>query len=71
MKGGIYQALPEPVVDRGLYSVLVAVRTHLKDLMGHVWTLMTSNPYLVLFIAAALIPIGVSVFRSIKRAARR
>ncbi len=50
-------------------AVLGAMDT-VTSLMGKVWTLMTSNPYLTLFVAAALIPIGVGVFRSIKNAAR-
>lgn len=40
------------------------------SLMGEVWTLMTSNPLLTLFLAVSLISVGVSVFRRIKRAAR-
>jgi len=53
----------------GMAAVLGAMDT-VTSLMGEVWTLMTSNPYLTLFVAAALIPIGVGIFRSIKRAAR-
>jgi len=51
-------------------AVLGAMDT-VTSLMGEVWTLMTSNSYLTLFVAAALIPIGVGIFRSIKRAARK
>ncbi len=53
----------------GMAAVLGAMDT-VTSLMGEVWTLMTSNPYLTLFVAAALIPIGVGIFRSIKNAAR-
>lgn len=51
-------------------AVLGSVDT-LTALMGHVWTLMTSNPLLTLFLAVSLISVGVGVFRMIKRAARR
>ncbi len=50
-------------------AVMSAMDT-VTSLMGKVWTLMTSNPYLTLFVAAALIPIGVGVFSAIKNAAR-
>ncbi len=43
----------------------------LTTLMTHVWTLMTSNPLLTLFLAVSLIAVGVGVFRMIKRAARK
>lgn len=43
----------------------------LVDLVGDVWTLMTSNPLLTLFLAVGLIAVGVSVFRMIKNASRR
>lgn len=65
-EGGIFQA---EGAATGMAAVLGAMDT-VTDLMGNVWELMTSNPYLTLFVAAALIPIGVRVFRSIKHAAR-
>ena len=43
----------------------------LVDLTGEVWTMMTSNPLLTLFLAVSLIAVGVSVFRMIKSSARR
>ena len=43
----------------------------LTTLMNQVWTLMTSNPLLALFLAVSLLGIGVGVFRTIKRSARR
>lgn len=43
----------------------------LVDLTNQVWTLMTSNPLLTLFLAVSLISVGVSVFRMIKNAAKR
>lgn len=51
-------------------AVLSSVDT-LVSLMTKVWTLMTSNPLLTLFLAVSLIAVGVSVFRMIKGAARR
>lgn len=42
----------------------------ITELMGKVWTLMTSNPLLTVFVAAALIPVGVGAFVAIRNAAR-
>lgn len=54
----------------GFDSVMGSFDT-LSTLMGKVWTLMTSNALLTLFLAVSLLGVGVAVFRMIKRAARR
>lgn len=53
----------------GMPAVLGAFDT-VTSLMNSVWTLMTSNPLLTLFLAAGLLSIGVRAFRQIKRAAK-
>ena len=53
----------------GMPAVLSAFDT-VTSLMDSVWTLMTSNPLLTLFLAAGLLTIGVRAFRQIKRAAK-
>lgn len=53
----------------GMPAVLGAFET-VTSLMNSVWTLMTSNPLLTLFLAAGLLSIGVQAFRQIKRAAK-
>ena len=53
----------------GMPAVLGAFDT-VNSLMNSVWTLMTSNPLLTLFLAAGLLTIGVRAFRQIKRAAK-
>lgn len=55
----------------GPFDSVVSSMDTLGTLMTKVWTLMTSNPLLVLFLAVSLLSIGVAVFRMIKRAARR
>lgn len=40
------------------------------QLMGKCWDLMTSNPLLVVFVAASLLPIGIGIFVSLRNAAR-
>lgn len=54
----------------GFESVIAAMDT-LGLLMTKVWTMMTSNPLLTLYLAVGLLSIGVSVFWMIKRAAHR
>ena len=53
----------------GMSAVLGAFDT-VTSLMNSVWTLMTSNPLLTLFLAAGLLTIGVGAFRKIKAAAK-
>ena len=51
-------------------AVLGSIDT-ITELVGHVWTLMTSNPLLALFLCVSLLGVGVGIFRMIKSAARR
>lgn len=66
LEGGI---VTEPATS-GIDAVMGSMDT-LVDLTGQVWTLMTSNALLTLFLAVSLISVGVSVFRMIKNAAKR
>lgn len=59
----------ETVISGGMDAIMGALDT-ITQLMGKVWTLMTSNPLLTLFVAAALIPVGVGAFVAIRNAAR-
>ncbi len=52
----------------GFDSVLGSFDT-LASLMSRVWNLMTANPYLTLFLAVALLGMGVTVFKMVKSAA--
>ena len=54
----------------GFEAVIGSMDT-LVELVSQVWTLMTSNALLTLFLAVSLISVGVSVFRMIKNAAKR
>lgn len=60
----------ETAASGGFDAVIGSIDT-LGTLMGKVWTLMTSNALLTLFLAVALLGVGVSVFRMIKSAAHR
>jgi len=50
-------------------AVLGAVST-ITQLLGNVWELLTSNPLLTLFVAAGLLPVGISLFAALRNAAR-
>lgn len=53
----------------GMDAVLSATDT-VATLMGKVWTVMTSNPLLTLFLASAVLSIGLVVFRRVKKTAK-
>lgn len=53
----------------GMDAVLGSMTT-ITSLLNWVWEVMTSNPLLVLFLAASLLGVGVRIFRQIKRASR-
>ena len=50
-------------------TILVGTST-LSKLVGEVFTLMTANPLLTLFLAASLIGLGLGLFKKLKRTAR-
>lgn len=51
-------------------SAIMSAMDTVIQLMEKVFTLMTSNPLLAVFVAASLIPVGVRIFKSIRNAAR-
>ena len=63
------EEFPETAIT-GFAAVTAAI-PNLTTLMTNVWTLMTSNELLTLFLASSLLGVGVGVFRLIKRTARR
>lgn len=42
----------------------------ISGLLSSVWTMMTANPLLVFFLVVALVGVGISLFRRLKRTAR-
>lgn len=59
----------EGATATGLEAVIASFST-LTQLTGQVWTMMTSNALLTLFLGVSLLGVGVGVFRMIKGAAR-
>lgn len=51
-------------------SAILSSMDTVTTLMGNIFTLMTANAYLTVFLAAGLVGVGISIFRRVKRAAR-
>ena len=51
-------------------SAVIAAMDTIVELMGKTWDLITGNPLLTLFVAAGLLPVGISLFTSLRNAAR-
>ena len=54
----------------GRYSKLVDAVGDLTDVMEQVFAIMTSNPRLLVLLAASLFRVGVWIFRKVKGAAK-
>ena len=64
-KGGIWTTTTPTAME----TILAGTST-LSTLVGEVFTLLTANPLLTLFLAASLIGLGLSLFRKLKRTAK-
>jgi hypothetical protein len=51
-------------------EAILAGTSTLATLVGEVFTLLTANPLLTLFLASSLIGLGLGLFRKLKRTAR-
>lgn len=60
----------EETVVTGMEAVTAAFPT-ITELVTAGWTMMTSNPYLTVFLAAGLLGVGIGVLKMVKRAAKR
>lgn len=61
---------PDEVGGGGRYSKLVDAVGDLVDVMEQVFAIMTSNPLLLVFLAAGLLSLGVWIFHKVKGAAK-
>ena len=52
-----------------LSPVMSAMGTIIQ-LLGMVWSAMTANPLLVVFLASSLLVVGIRIFRKVKAAAK-
>ena len=67
---GKEECLQTEAVVSGVMSAAMSAMDTVIDLSGKVWELMTSNPLLAVFVAASLIPVGVSLVTALRNAAR-
>lgn len=51
-------------------DAILAGTSTLTTLVGDVFTLMTANPLLTLFLASSLITLGIGIFRKLRKASR-
>lgn len=49
-------------------SAITSATGTLTTLVGDIFTMITSNPLLCVFVAAGLLGVGIKVFRQLKRA---
>lgn len=59
----------EPEVTTGMETIIAAMTTAF-DMVGTVIDQITGQPLLLFLLATSLIPVGIGVFRQLKRAAR-
>ena len=52
-----------------LTPIITAMGT-LVEIMSQVWSVMTGNPLLVVFLAASLFGVGIRIFKKVKSAAK-
>ncbi|MCI9403739.1 MAG: hypothetical protein HFF04_08720 [Oscillospiraceae bacterium] len=57
------------VAKTGMDAILAGTST-LTTLVGDVFTLMTANPLLTLFLASSVIGTGIALFRKLRRASK-
>lgn len=58
------------VVSEISIAPVAAGMRQLIDVMGDVWSVMTANPLLCVFLGGSLLSMGIWVFRKVKRAAK-
>ena len=56
--------------DASTLAPIITGMGSLVEVMGEVWKVMTSNPLLVVLLAASLFTIGIRIFRKVKSAAK-
>lgn len=65
----MYLALSTVETTTALTPIVSSIGT-ITELVGEVFTVMTSNPLLVVFLGGSLLTVGISFFRRLKRAAK-
>lgn len=51
-------------------DVVTGAISGVVDVVGQIFTVMTGNPYLLFFMAAGLLGVGIGIFKQLKRAAK-
>lgn len=51
-------------------SAITGATSTITTLVGDIFTMITGNPLLCVFVAAGLLGVGISVFKKLKRASK-
>lgn len=72
---GKYPILFKEVISQGLFSdglsTVTGAMSTVTGFMETVWDVMTSNPYITVFLAVGFVYVGIRIFKAVKRAAAR
>mgnify|MGYP007062347668 FL=1 len=66
----MFLALADTGTSTSTLAPIITAMGSLVEVMGEVWDVMTSNPLLLVFLAASLFGVGIRIFRKVKSAAR-
>mgnify|MGYP005804894343 FL=1 len=66
-KGSVFM---EEEVTTTVMDTIIAAMADCFDLVGEVVTQITGQPVLLFFLAASLIPVGIGIFKGLRRGAR-
>ena len=58
------------IVEEVSITPVTAGMRQLVGVMGDVWSVMTANPLMCVFLGASLFSVGIWVFKKVKRAAK-
>ena len=56
--------------DTSTLAPIITAMGSLVEIMGSVWSFMTSNPLFLVFLGASLFGVGIKLFRKVKSAAK-
>ena len=56
--------------DSSTLAPIISGMGTLVEVVGEVWSVMTGNPLLVVYLGASLFGVGIWIFKKVKRAAK-
>ena len=65
-----FLALASTGTETSTLAPIITAMGSLVEIMAEVWKVMTGNPLLVVFLAASLFSVDITIFRKVKSAAK-